>query len=258
MKIGRFVGPLWLFCLSMLLALGGCAKPDDAKTGEDAGKEAVAGSSESVDKGGENPSGPALSSVPAGLKHDGYAYYGLDNPSPIQYEVVSSALPEIDTGSATTKLTAVEGEIARFVTTRTGTALAQMGDEEVEARKDGIYYTKIGGHPVEPAQLVLPAELPAGKAWNTKGKVTAQTAQGVKTFDQSFKYKVAGVEKVKTKAGEFDAIKILANGEITLDGKKNQSEIAAWYVKGLGTVRMAITATGPQKVTMTIEATKVP
>lgn len=240
----------------MALALFGCAKPE-SKAASDATKTPESASN-LESKPPEEPKGLPISSVPADLKTEAFSYYGLENLSPIEYEVISSAIGAPQTGTSTTTLAEVKDDIARFVTSRTGEALSQMGDEEVEARKDGVYNTKIGGHPVEPAQLVLPSDLAAGKTWSTKGKVTAQTAQGLKTFDQSFEYKVIGTEKVKTKAGEFDSLKVTAKGTITVDGKKNQSEVVAWYVKRVGTVKMDIRSSGDRKVSMTIEATKVP
>lgn len=247
----------WLALAALAAALVGCNntggdKPADA-TGDTAVKSEAEGGKETAEA-----AGPPMNSVPAEVKTAGYEYYGLDNVQPIEYQIVATNLPSTETGSATNKLIKVENGVATFVSTKTGTTLASMGDEEVEARKDGIYYTKIGGHPVEPPQLVLPAELTAGKSWTTKGKVTAQTQQGLKTFDQNFTYKVAGVEKVKIKAGEYEALKVTAKGEIVVDGQSNKSDMTAWYVKGLGTVKMEIVTTGERKGTMTIEATKTP
>ncbi len=238
-------------------AVTGCAKKDEGKAPPVAEAPPSGNEPKPVSGSEQSPKGLPISSVPADLKHEAFDYYGLENLAPMEFEVVSTALTTVESGTATTTLSAVEGGVAKFITARTGT-LSQMGDEEVEVRKDGVYNTKIGGHPIEPAQLVLPVDLAVGKTWTTSGKVTAQTPQGLKTFDQKFSYRVVGPEKVKTKAGEFDSLKVLANGTITLDGKKNQSEVVAWYVKRMGTVKMEIKSTGAQKVTMSIQATKVP
>lgn len=246
----------WWFGIALLaasLVLMGCPKsgtdkPANAKT-----------DSASTDVKNPNEFGtttaevPKLDAMPANLKHQGFAYYGLGQTGAMTFEVISSMNPAPSTGEATSRLVSIEGGAAKFVTSRTG-PLAQLGDEEIEVRPDGIYNTKLGGEPVEPAQLVIPAELPVGKSWTTKGSV--KLADG-KTLDQNIQFKVVGTEKVKTKAGEFDSLKVTATGQIKYDGTTSQSQVVAWYVKDLGIAKMTISTDKP-KGTMSVELLKKP
>lgn len=232
----------------------GCDKKDDpTKSGSTAATKPVP-QSPVVATSGPNGAGEAglpIDQVPAELKTEGYEYYGLTHGQPIEFEVSMPNSTTPDTGTATTKLTAVKDGVATFVTERTG-PLESLGAEELIVKKDGIYNTKIGGQPVEPVQLVMPADVPIGKTWASKGKIKLQDGQ---TFTQDMKFKVAGQEKVKTKAGVFDSLKITAQGEIKVGDKRSQSNITAWYVKGLGTIKMEITTSNPAGK-MTVEATK--
>lgn len=236
-----------------LFALGCDKKDDPAKTNSTSSTKPRIPLPEVASTGGSGTSatGLPIEQVPAELKTEGYEYYGLSHGAPIEFEVVmpNSSTPE--TGTAVTKLTAVKDGVATFVTDRTG-PLESLGSEELIVKPDGIYNTKIGGQPVEPVQLVMPADVSVGKVWTSKGKIKLQDG---KTFTQDMKFKVVGREKVKTKAGEFDALKVTAQGEITVGDKRSQSNITAWYVKGLGTVKMAITTSSPPGK-MTVEATK--
>lgn len=249
-KVG---GIFWAFLAALIFGLA-CNKPDEKKSDGDASGPAAAKSSEGEATGSspETPP-PPMDALPANLKHEGFAYYGLGNSGELSFEVISSLAPGPSTGNASSKLVAIEGGAAKFITTRTG-PLAQLGDEELEVRPDGIYNTRIGGEPVEPAQLVIPSELPKGKTWTTKGSVKLATG---KTLDQNIVYTVVGAEKTKTKAGEFDALKVTAKGEIKFDGKSSQSQVAAWYVKDVGIVKMTISTNEP-KGTMTVELLKKP
>jgi len=246
-------GIFWAVLAALILGLA-CNKSEEKKPGSDStpptASESTGGGT--GDSTSETPP-PSMDSLPANLKHEGFAYYGLGNTGELGFEVISSLAPGPSTGNASSKLVAIEGGAAKFITSRTG-PLAQLGDEELEVRPDGIYNTRLGGEPVEPAQLVIPSELPKGKTWTTKGSVKLATG---KTLDQNIDYTVVGIEKVTTKAGEFDALKVTAKGQIKFDGKTSQSQVAAWYVKDLGIVKMTISTDVP-KGTMKVELLKKP
>lgn len=239
--------------ISLLTAtLWGCSKPADSvktdtKGPVEAGGEQVA--SPSAAKNAPDPS-----TIPAEVRHTGYAYYGLDHVKPIEYEVRRSDRTDTSSGTATTRLTAVKDGVAGFITERTG-ALSELGAEEVEARKDGIYNVRIGGKDVKPQQLVMPADLAVGKTWSTKSAVDLDSGR----VEESLNFKVAGQEKVKTKAGEFDAMKVTASGEFKVGEQSAKANVTAWYVKNVGTVKMTIVRDNPggKALTMTVEATKV-
>lgn len=236
----------------------GCSPKEEAKVeqGQSVGSKTneETKTPETVEQTPPQPAGLPLSQVPEPVKTAGYEYYGLGFEKAIEYEVDSSTLGNDLTGASTTTLTAVDNGVAKFETNRTG-ALSNMGAEVIEARPDGIYNTKIGGQDVSPAQLVMPADIAVGKSWRGKGSMKLQDGR---SFSQDMTYKAVGNEKVKTKAGEFDALKITANGNLALDGQKSQTDVSAWYVKGIGTVKMVIHTKGKDSGSMTIEATKVP
>lgn len=238
-----------LVCIVVVFgtAILGCDKKDE--TGKSEPPKTTEPTVSSSGSGG--PGSLSIDQVPAELKSEGFDYYGLAHTAPIEFEVLMPNSTSPETGTANTKLTEVKDGVATFITERTG-PLEQLGAEELVVKKDGIYNTKIGGQAVEPVQLVMPADVPVGKTWTSKGKIELQNGQ---TFTQDMTFKVASQEKVKTKAGEFDALKITARGTITVGEKRSQSNIAAWYVKGLGTVKMEITTSDP-KGKMTVEATK--
>jgi hypothetical protein len=238
---------LFLIALAAFLALTGCSK--DATVKEPA--PGASGSTAGEDPKTGQPSLP-LSAVPDEVKLSGYAYYGLEKTGPVEFEVVMPNDPTPQTGTSTTRLIKAENGEAVFLTERTG-PLQQLGSEELVAKKDGIYNTRIGGQAVEPPQLVMPADLTVGKAWTTQGKITLPDGQ---TFEQKMSLKAVAMEKVKTKAGEFDALKVTAAGETKFQGKTSKSNITAWYVKGLGAVKMIIETSEP-KGKMTVEATKI-
>jgi len=248
----RKFGLYGLALMAAALTLAGCPKSNEGKT--DATNPSASGSGTPTEGTSDAPAkAPSLSELPPNLKHEGFAYYGLAQSGAMAFEVISSMEASPSTGEATSRLVSIEGGAARFITSRTG-PLARLGDEELEVRPDGIYNTKLGGEPVEPAQLVIPAELPVGKTWTTKGSVKLADGQ---TLDQDISFKVAGQEKIKTKAGEFDALKITAQGQIKYGTTTSQSQVVAWYVKDLGIAKMTIVTDKP-KGTMSVQLLKKP
>jgi hypothetical protein len=241
--------------ISMILlvaAISGCSKPASPDTADTKGPVQAKGE-ETASPSAAKPA-PDPSTIPSEVKHTGYPYYGLDHAKPIEYEVRRSDRSDTSMGTATTRLTVVKDGVAGFITERTG-ALSELGAEEVEARKDGIYNVRIGGKEVKPQQLVMPADLAVGKTWSTKSAVELDTGR----VEESLNFKVAGQEKVKTKAGEFDAMKVTASGEFKVGDQSAKANVTAWYVKEVGTVKMTIVRNDPggKPLTMTVEATKV-
>ena len=162
----------WIGVLAALSLISGCAKPAGAPA---APPVSTASDKKSEAKAEAPPAEPAekgldVSTVPAALKSEGYQYYGLDEGSPVEFEISQAQGTAPMTGTSSTRLVAVEKGIARFASAKTG-ILSRQGDEELEARPDGIYNTKVGKESVKPAQLVMPAQVPPGKVWETVTKV---------------------------------------------------------------------------------------
>lgn len=229
----------------------GCPKSaDDAAKAGETGKN---GAAASASNGAADSKPATLDSLPANLKHEGYEYYGLGQTQALGYEVISTVEPGASKGDSTSQLQSIEGGTAKFVTTRTG-PLAALGEQILELRPDGVYSTSMAGNKIEPPQLELPAELPVGKTWSTKGSVKLPDGR---TLEQDLQYKVVGEEKVQTKAGEFDALKVTVSGQIKFGEEPNQSQVSAWYVKGIGVVKMTISTTNPRN-TMSVQLYRKP
>lgn len=192
--------------------------------------------------------------MPDSLKHEGYRYYGLSSSAPINLQVTGTTLDGVMTGSQTKKFKAMNGPSAVFTIDRTGKLVETIGgQQEVEVRPDGIYATTVQGEKVEPPQLELPAVLTAGKTWKVNSSFNSTGGK----IDMKADFKVLKQEKIKTKAGVFDAWRIQSSGQYTTSGQKMNVKIDTWYVDGMGEVKMVMAVDSPgNKGTMTVEATK--
>ncbi|MGV3617583.1 MAG: hypothetical protein ACO1SV_19840 [Fimbriimonas sp.] len=244
--------------LPFLLALAavGCQpEPTALKTDPPARQEstgATTGTTASAPTTSPEAAAPSLDTVPAELKHDGYAYYGLGNTKPMVMEIVDSTQPgRTMTGSQTIKLTEVKDGKAVFDIERTDD-LAQLGTQSVTLEKDGIYVTASSVAQVN-HDLELPADVTAGKKWQNTMKVDAPGRE----VEMKSTFKIEGNRKVKTKVGDREAILITSTGQGTMLGQKVRMESQNWYVKDVGGVKAVIKITyGDGKTrTMTIQET---
>lgn len=238
---------LLLAAILAVLTLGACApapKTADPKTAAEAPKS------------GEEPkkeaAAPSLEQLPANLRHDAFEYYGLGRSEAMKVEYTASNLSTPETGTMQPKLSAINGNEATFLIERTG-ALALQGTEELVLKEDGLYATKVSGAPVNPPQLEMPAKLEVGKSWTTSSELTLPDQRTAKIESTS---RVAAMEKVKTKAGEFDSVRIEANGTMNIGGASNRVVMTGWFVKGRGPVKIRVEQTTPdgQKQQATFEA----
>jgi hypothetical protein len=106
-----------------------------------------------------------------------------------------------------------------------------QASELVTVKADGVYRVKVKDDKVEPAVKILP--LPAtkdkeDKGWNVDFKVGSSTVKG------TFKVK-AEAEKVKTEAGEFDAV-VVDGPDLDIAGTK--SSVRYWFARGKGIVKL--------------------
>jgi hypothetical protein len=77
-------------------------------------------------------------------------------------------------------------------------------------------------------------------------------------MDVTNDFKVEGVEKLKTKVGEYDALLVTSKGSGTVQGQKLRMETQSWHVKGRGnikTIMKTFDATNRPN-TITIQETK--
>lgn len=204
----------------------------------------------------EPPSKPGLSldQLPPDLRNPAFEYYGLGSAEPQAVEVLTTSNPEPESGEQIFRLKEIKDGKAVFEVERTG-ALASQGTGEMLLTKDGLYTSKLWGTELKPPQLEIPADLTIGRTWVSKGEITLPTGQKTK-LDNS--WRVAAQEKVKTKAGEFDAIRIDGGGSMTTDGQKMSIRFKGWFVKGRGGVKIELHSTGPARKaeSVTIEAVR--
>jgi len=248
--------------LPALLLAFGCSSSEPTASGTTTA--ATSGSTDTAKKPdaaapatttGTADKGPKLSEVPAALKYDGYVYYGLDNPNPMNLEITTSAQPtEVLTGTQTTTLKSIVNGVPTFVISRTGN-LDQLGVQELRVEKDGIYDSASTIAKIGPHDLEIPAKLtPGSTTWNSHSEV--DNAKQKMTSDNV--YKVERIEKVTTKAGEHEALLITSTGSSVLNGKKVKMTSSGWFVKDLGAVKTVLKTTSPdgKTETITIQETK--
>jgi len=113
----------------------------------------------------------------------------------------------------------------RFVT--------KVGDQEKASElyavtDKGVFRVKVKDDVVTPPVQILPAKIDKDATWDVNSKVGNQTVKGT--------FKVVGLnEKVKTAAGDFDAV-VVEGKDFDIAGTK--TTIKQWFVKDKGMVRI--------------------
>jgi len=188
------------------------------------------------------PSGPAPTEgqVPDTLKTDGYHYYGLGYSKPMNLEISISDQPNSTvSGTQTISLKEIKDGVPTYKIERTG-PLAKLGAQEVELKPDGIYNTASTVAKVSAKDLEMPAKLTPGSTWKSHTEVD----QGTTKMVNDSVFKVGGIEKVQTKAGEHEGLVITSTGVGTVGDKKVHTTSKSWYVKDLGGVKTVLNTTG--------------
>lgn len=195
---------------------------------------------------GGSAAGPAPTSTAAGkpeppktidakLAHDAYSYNGLDCTDELSYDFVQGKGTTPEAGAQTVEgPKSVEGE-TQYTIRRTG-GLSTLGDDTVAVREDGVYL--VGSSISVPSKptLLMPAKLEPGTVWDTNIELDSNGNK----VRLSAKNKAVAVEKVKVKAGEFDAMLVTQAGELENAGAKGSVSAKTWYAKGLGVVKMSL------------------
>lgn len=103
-----------------------------------------------------------------------------------------------------------------------------VASELYSVKADGVYRVKVKDDKIDPPIKVLPLPVKKGDAWKFSSKVGTQTVSG------EFKVK-DDKEKVKTPAGEFEAV-VVEGDQLDVAGTKTTVRI--WFVKGKGIVKL--------------------
>ena len=170
-------------------------------------------------------------------------------------EIRTSTNPTVYTGSQKAVLTGVKDGKATYSLERTGGLADMLGkSQDVVVDENGVQAVSIEGEKIEPAQTELPAQMTTGKTWTSKAKFTLKG----QSFETDTVFKVVGPRKVKTKLGEFDSILVTSEGSNIVSGQKLMISAKAWYVKGMGEVRIEMTSKDEKgkEATVTVEAVK--
>lgn len=240
---------LWI--LAIVAALAGCqAAKKDAAT--EAAKQQANQTGGQVDVAKQTPP-PAP--VPDTLKKDAFEYYGLGNDKPIRMSLVFSNSTQKLEGEQTIKPIEAKNGEPRFRVERTG-GLSSLPGATLVLRPDGLYVESLDNGEVPKPVLELPNDLTPGRKWSTNSEFKLQGRQ----MKDNSTYVVRRVEKVKTPAGQFDALLIEGSGELVEDGQKSKAKMRSWYVKGLGSVKMEIerlVAGQKEPVKVTVEAVSI-
>ncbi len=238
---------IWVI-IAALIGISGCGK--SSADGESAAKLTE---SQSKPDQAAKAAPKTLSDLPDSLKTDAFHYYGLANTTPVKMHIVRKGAATME-GDQTMAFKSLEGDKASFLTTRGG-ALADLGSEEVSLEPDGVYVVSSSVGDIGGKSLELPAVLKPGTTWHRASQITRSNGSKVK-YDAQFK--VVGIQKITTPAGDFDALLITSDGPAEIDGAKMQMSVKSWYVKDLGPVKIStqLTPAKGQPQSMVIEAIK--
>lgn len=183
------------------------------------------------------PPAPKLDEIPAALRNDAYAYYGLGRTKPITMNVTSRG--STSPGSQDVRLLSVTPEEAKFEIISTD-ALEIMGRNVLSLRADGIRVAESDVTTTSPTEFELPADLKPGSTWT----VNQSSAQGARAMRLTLTQKVIGTERLKTKVAEYpDALRVDGTGSGTLQGKPVTIRTQSWFVRDRGNVKYTIEQT---------------
>ncbi len=258
------MNPRSIFSVLTISCLVGCGTPPASPIGSSAGATkpvtapvavtppAESNAVDSTTKVAQNPS-PPVSQIPAELKHEGYAYYGLGFNSPMNMEIVTTGGGGTRTGSQTTTLKEMKNGAAIFSIERTG-GLAELGSMEVRLEKSGIFVQSSPLAKIGPNDIEVPANLKLGTHWLSTSEIDkpGQKIKIVSTF------KVVRSEKIKTKLAAYDALLITSTGTGTMNGEKISMDTKSWYVKDRGNVKAVIVTTTDKGKSNTVTMQETP
>lgn len=192
--------------------------------------------------------------LPEELRHEAALWHGLDQIRPKTYWFSMENGGREGMGSQVAEINLIEGGVAQLSITRTG-ALADIGNEEVEVRPDGIWLVSTTLGTLDKPAKSMPANPAVGETWSNEYVLTAtggQKLQGRSNF------RVARQEEVTTRAGTFQALLVVEEGTITVNDQRSTTRARSWYAKGHGMVKLIAEVTTPDqpKTTFTVELTQ--
>lgn len=227
---------LVLILAALSIVAAGC---NGTKTDDEATKP-VPKVTDAAEKAPEETPAVADADVPEELKHDAYAYLGLKRTEALRYAVTLPGQPA-STASRVIKLVSVEDGKLTFDEQYTD-SLAMLGNLTYEVTTDGVYTVKASAGEIGGRSMLMPAKLEPGATWESDSAIKLDSGGSA---DAKATYKVVGTEKVTTKAGEFEALKVTSTGT----GKVAQDDVkldtTMWLVRDMGMVKFTMKITRP-------------
>ena len=221
---------LWILGFGLLALVAGCSQTG----GTTATTAGTAGGTSAISE----PTKPEpAKEVDAGLKNEAFAYMALDKATEYTYSLQRMEGIKATEGTQVVTMSESGPEKAVFSITRAG-AMSDLGNEDVEARKDGIYQLKMAMGELDKPMLVMPGDVKEGSSWPSE--FTLDKVEGSKKVVFKVDNKAEKIEKVKVPAGEFDCLKVTTIGTMTVDGKVSNLDSSAWYAKNIGSVKLEI------------------
>lgn len=223
---------LSILALAALIAAFGCTSPKD-NPGEGTTGESTAGGTAVA-----TPPDPTPADLPADVKTEAFAYLGLDTEGTSDYEYGQLEGVDPQPGTQSIELVSEDGENI-YVISRGG-SLANLGNERLEAREDGVYQVEMSLGELPEPTLMMPADVAPGKTWTTSFELDNTTSSQPINFNVN--HKAERVEKVTVPSGEYDALLVTATGTMKVGEDEYKLNSKTWYAKGIGTVKMTLDA----------------
>jgi hypothetical protein len=180
-----------------------------------------------------------IEDISSEVKTAGAEYLGFPREGVLTYKYSQLEGMAAERGEETTKLASTKDGKAVFEITRSS-ALAMLGSETVELRKDGVYMVRTSLGEIDAPALTMPADVKVGSKWSSSLKLTRPNGD---LMSMTISYEALREEKIKVEAGEFDTLVISGKGEVSVapkGGEKRSSPWSSqlWHAKGVGHVRM--------------------
>lgn len=192
-----------------------------------------------------------ISKVPNSLKAlPCFQYEGFAG-SPTSMMMTSTNSAEVRTGTVSFHLKRVTDDAAYFVIARTGTLGAQLGNDLVVLRKDGVFNLANSQFKLSKESMEMPAQMQVGTKWNIK--LTASTEAF--SIDQDLNLQLKSPETISLPNGTHQALVIEATGTSVRSGQTSHTFNRVYCVANMGEVKTVVTEKGPtgKRASITIQ-----
>jgi hypothetical protein len=178
---------------------------------------------------------PKAVALDAALMHDAYDYNGLGSKDELVYDFVpATGNPPEEGASVVDGPKQGDGE-ATFTIMRSG-SLAQLGDDTVAVRKDGVYLVEGSAASPDKPTLLMPASVEVGTVWDLDLRLTNQGS----SVEMTGKNKVERAETIEVPAGKFDTLLVSQSAVLKTSDSTGNVAAKTWYAKGVGIVKMTL------------------